>query len=118
MVSAGRMNTRVEIRAAVETNTSGSLELTYPSTAARGKRWAEKRGLSVVERFRAQQLDATAEYVFGFQWDSLTKTISVKDRLLVGATSGLHTWFDISGTLDPAARHCLMMVYASARHED
>lgn len=115
---AGRMNTRVQIRQPVETNASGSLEVTWPTSAARGTRWAEKRGLSVVERFRAQQLDATADYVFGFQWDSVTRTISVKDRLLVGATSATHTWFDIEGAYDPDGRKRMLLVYASARHED
>lgn len=119
MVSAGRMNTRVQIRQAVTTNVGGSLEVTYPTTAARGKRWAEKRGLSVVERFRAQQLDASADYVFGFQWDSLTKTISVKDRLLVGATSAPgYAWFDIEGAYDPDGHKRMLLVYASERHVD
>ena len=112
------MNTRVQIRQPVEMNTNGSLEQTWPTTAVRGTRWAEKRGLSVVERFRAQQLDANADYVFGFQWDSVTRTISVKDRLLVGATSAAHTWYDIEGTYDPDGRKRMLLVYASARHED
>jgi head-tail adaptor len=118
MVSAGRMNTRVQIRPVVETNSGGSLELTYPSTAARGKRWAEKRGLSMVEQYRAQQLDASAEYMFTFQWDSVTRAISVKDRLLVGATSATHTWFDIAGVQDPDGRNRMLLVSAKARHED
>lgn len=115
----GRMNTRVEIRPVVETNVGGSLEFTYPTTASRGKRWAEKRALSVVERFRAQQLDANADYVFTLHSDSVTRAISVKDRLLTGATSAPdHTWYDIEGSYDPNGRRKIVVLYATARHED
>lgn len=119
-MQAGRLNTRVHIRGAAETNTSGSYEITYPSTAARGSRWAEKRGLSVTERFRAQQLDANAEYAFTFRNDSVTRAISVKDRLLTGATSspGEFTWYDIVGAYDPDGKRRIVQVWATARHED
>jgi len=117
-MQAGRLNTRVHIRVPVEVNNSGSLEISYPSTAARGSRWAEKRGLSVTERFRAQQLDANAEFAFTFRNDAVTRAISVKDRLLTGATSGVHEWYDIVGAYDPDGKRRIVQVWATARHED
>jgi len=115
-MQAGRLNTRVEIRVPVETNTGGVHEITFPSTAARGTRWAEKRGLSMTERFRAQQLDANAEFKFTFRQDSVTRAISVKDRLLVGATSAPHAWFDIAGSYDPNGRRKSIEIWATERH--
>ena len=113
---AGRLNTRVVIRKSVDVNTGGVLTTTYPSTAARGTRWAEKRGLGVQEQFRAQQLDANADFSFLFRRDSITRAISVKDRLLVGATSAPHDWFDIVGAVDPTGKRKLVQVWATERH--
>ena len=113
---AGRLNARTAIRTAVETNSGGVLTTTYPSSMARGIRWAEKRGLSMVERYRAQQVDADVDYAFNFRSDSVTRAIIPKDRLLVGATSGTHQWFDIRGAYDPDSRRKMVMVLASERH--
>lgn len=113
---AGRLNKRVEIRTAQETNTLGVVTTTFPSSTRRGVRWAEQRGLSVAERYRAQQIDADVDYVFMFRNDSVTRTIIPKDRLLIGATSGTHAWFDIRGVYDPDGRRKAITVLASERH--
>ena len=113
---AGRFDTRVSIRVAVEVNTAGSVATTYPSTAARGTRWAERRPLSARERFTSQQLDAEVDYEFKFRNDAVTRAIIPKDRLLVGSSSD-GAWYDITGPFDPEVnRRSAIIVQARRRH--
>lgn len=114
---AGRLDTRVSIRTAVLTNTGGSVETTFPSSAARGTRWSERVGLSVRERFTAQQLDAEVDHRFRFQSDAVTRAIDPTDRLLVGSSSA-GTWYDIGGAMDPneLGRRQEIVVFARERH--
>ena len=113
---AGRLDTRVSIRVAVETNTAGSIATTFPSTTARGTRWANRRPLSARERFTDQQLDAEVEYEFRFRSDAVTRAILPKDRLLVGSSSD-GAWYDIIGQFDPDThRQSSITVQARRRH--
>lgn len=113
---AGRLDKRVEIRVATETNAQGVVTTTFPSSTARGVRWAERRGLTGAEAFRAQQLDASVSYVFLFRNDPVTRAIVPKDRLLMGATSGVHNWYDVRAAMDPDGRRRTIQVLAEERH--
>jgi head-tail adaptor len=113
---AGRLDKRVSIRPAAVTNAQGVVATTYPSSTARGARWAERRGLRGAEAFRAQRLDANADYVFLFRSDSVTRAIRPSDRLLIGATSGTPNWYDVRVALDPDGRRRVVQVFAEERH--
>ncbi len=116
-MNAGNMETLVSIRRPVETNNSGVVTTTYPSSMARGTEYAEMRGLRPQERFQSVQLDASVDYEFRFYSTPTTRAIVPKDRLLVGSSSD-GNWFDVAGALDPneRGRQNEVRVFAAERH--
>lgn len=112
----GRLTTRVAIRTAVDANTAGSITTTYPSTGARGTRWALREPLSAGERFTSQQLDAEVDHKFTFHADAVTNAIQTRDRLLVGSSSS-GDWYDVVGAFTPAyPDNDARVVLATERH--
>lgn len=115
---AGSLDTRVSIRVPNRTNTAGSVVTTYPSTGARGTRWASRVPLTARERYVSQQLDAEVDYRFTFRSDAVTRAIGASDRLLVGSSSD-GAWYDVSGPWEEATgvgRRTAVVVLARRRH--
>lgn len=79
---AGRLDRRIRFEKSVVTQDSDTGEeihdYTTPSVVA--SRWARRRPLQAREQFTAQQFQAVAPVAYEVRWDSVTSTVTPKDR--------------------------------------
>jgi len=97
-LAAGRRDARIELHRA-HTLKNG-LNEDVPTWTMVGKRWAERLDASDGERLRAAEVGATITTRFRVLRDSLTRTITPKDRIVMRDSVGGDRVFDISGVKD------------------
>lgn len=102
MVMAGSRNRRVTMYRVTETNTLGELTETLTSL---GQRWAGRRAASVAEQERADQTIGSLDYVYTLPYDTVTKALVPKDRIVETDT------YDIVGAVDPDGRRKEIRLY-------
>jgi len=80
---AGKRDRRIVLQRA--TSTKNGLNEDVKQWSALGTRWAEKLDVSDGEQLRAAQMGATITTRFRVLYDSLTSTLTPRDRLLLGS---------------------------------
>lgn len=80
---AGKRPRRITLQRAL--TAKNALNEDVKTWGAIGKRWAEKLDVSDGEQLRAAQMGATITTRFRVLYDSLTSTLTPRDRLLLGS---------------------------------
>lgn len=105
---AGARNRRITLQRAL--TTKNALNEDVKTWGAIGKRWAEKLDVSDGEQLRAAQMGATITTRFQVLHDSLTSTLTARDRLLLGSLV-----YEISGIKEVGGTNVGLEITATAR---
>lgn len=105
---AGKRDRRIVLQRA--TSTKNGLNEDVKQWPALGTRWAEKLDVSDGEQLRAAQMGATITTRFRVLADSLTSTLTARDRLLLGSLV-----YEISGIKEVGGTNVGLEITATAR---
>lgn len=116
VLPAGRRDTRIEVQRQV--TTKNTLNEDVPSWVTVANRWAEKLDVSDGERVRAAEVGATITARFRILRDSVARTITPKDRIVVRDAIGGDRTYYIAGIKDIGRQGFEITAAARADLED